>query len=136
MAIDGPTHGLRIVAPKNGVGGKNTSSNTPGRAALNELINEIGYSNVVKNTVQDWMDSLNAIRKKTGFAFKKIGYFGLSEYILYIYSLVYIYTHTYTYKKDISSLTYISFICTFYFTISSRYGIDVWYTIMCRVTKT
>ena len=93
MAIDGPTHGLRIVAPKNGVGGKNTSSNTPGRAALNELINEIGYSNVVKNTVQDWMDSLNAIRKKTGFAFKKIGYFGLSEYILYIYSLVYIYTH-------------------------------------------
>ena len=69
MAIDGPTHGLRIVAPKNGVGGKNTSSNTPGRAALNELINEIGYSNVVKNTVQDWMDSLNAIRKKTGFAF-------------------------------------------------------------------
>ena len=129
MAIDGPTHGLRIVAPKNGVGGKNTSSNTPGRAALNELINEIGYSNVVKNTVQDWMDSLNAIRKKTGFAFKKIGYFGLSEYI-------YIYTHTYTYKKDISSLTYISFICTFYLTISPRYGIDVWYTIMCRVTKT
>lgn len=132
MAIDGPTHGLRIVAPKNGVGGKNTSSNTPGRAALNELINEIGYSNVVKNTVQDWMDSLNAIRKKTGFAFKKIGYFGLSEYI---YSLVYIRTPI-TYNKDISSLTYISFICTFYLTISPRYGIDVWYTIMCRVTKT
>ena len=93
MAIDGPTHGLRIVAPKNGVGGKNTSSNTPGRAALNELINEIGYSNVVKNTVQDWMDSLNAIRKKTGFAFKKIGYFGLSEYI-YIYIPLFTYIRT------------------------------------------
>ncbi len=62
LAIDGPVHGLRHVAPG-------------GREALSV---EMQRDGAVEDMVRDWHDALEGIRRDTGVGGGRIAYFGLS----------------------------------------------------------
>ena len=62
LAIDGPVHGLRHVAPG-------------GREALAV---EMQRDGAIEDMVRDWHDALEAVRRDTGVGGGRIAYFGLS----------------------------------------------------------